>query len=408
MSGGRRKAAAGPGPGGEDARGASRAAGWVARLSPAALARLRRLGPDGPDEMGRELAEGPDAVAATLLRAGDAGARRDVLLGPAERLILLGTGASLAVARSAAPVWRASWPSAAQRPAVLVRESAEAVFDAADGECFRPGDLVFAISQSGVSPETLAAARLADAAGARVVAVTAHEASPLAKLAAGAVVTPIGEERGAATKSELATLAALLALADALPMAAAEIEALRTWLSAIADAWVGLAAPVGCLTAARRLWIAGLGSTAGLAHAGSLLWHEKVHRQAVGVTISEFRHGPIEAAGPRDAVVVLVPPDGSPGLAAYLRLLDDELAQLGTPSVWLGALAPSRHALALTVPLPPPPTLSGLSSGTAASLLGATLRLQQLARGTAHAAGTYADGFRVLRRIVRAAPLEFD
>ena len=387
-----------------DAAGEERAP----RLSAAAMARLRRLRPDGPDEMGRELAEGHEAVAATLSLTGDHAHALDASLAAAERLVLLGTGASLAMARAAAPSWRSRERAGPHPRAVLVRESAEAVFGGVDGDAFRPGDLVVAISQSGSSPETLAAARLAVDAGARVLAVTAHEASPLAVVATDTVVLPIGDERGAATKSELATLAALLALAGNLPVDRPGVTAIRSWLSSIVESWEAVLPAVTRLAVARRTWIMGLGPTAGLAHAGSLLWHEKVHRQAVGTTVSEFRHGQVEAVGPHDVGFVIVPGPRSPDLEAYLELLAGELRQLGAATVWLDAGTTDRLAAAAaeTVPLPPAPMPARQVAG--ASLLGATLRLQQLARGTAHASGTYVDGFRVLREIVQAAPPRFD
>jgi hypothetical protein len=78
----------------------------------------------------------------------------------------------------------------------------------------------------------------------------------------------------------------------------------------------------------------------------------------------------------------------------YLDLLRDELGRLGVPMVTLAPHAPADQ---------PGIRLDFLPGGPAA--LGALLRLQQLARATAHAAGTYQDGFRVLRAIVRAAPI---
>ena len=381
--------------------------GRGAPLSAAAGARLRRLRPDGPDEMGRELAEGPEAVAATLRLLGDHAPALEASLATAERLVLLGTGASLAMARAAAPSWRSRERVRPHPRAVLVRESTEAVFGGVDGDAFRPGDLVVATSQSGSSPETLASARLAAHAGARVLAVTAHEASPLAAIATRTVVLPTGEERGAATKSELATLAALLALAGSLPADPAGVASVRSWLSTIVDSWEAVLPAMTRLAAARRTWIMGLGPTAGLAHAGSLLWHEKVHRQAVGTTVSEFRHGQVEAAGPRDAALLIVPGPCSSDLAGYLELLVRELRQLGAAVIWLDAGATDRSgpAAAETVRFPSSPDPRPRSA--AVSLLGATLRLQQLARGTAHASGTYVDGFHVLRRVVRAAPPRF-
>ncbi|GAE51979.1 glucosamine-6-phosphate deaminase [Xanthomonas arboricola pv. pruni str. MAFF 311562] len=76
------------------------------------------------------------------------------------------------------------------------------------------GALYIVISQSGKSPDLLRNAEAAKAAGARVVALVNVEDSPLAQLAE--VVIPLGagpEKSVAATKSYLASLAALLHLA---------------------------------------------------------------------------------------------------------------------------------------------------------------------------------------------------
>ncbi|MGZ6269555.1 MAG: SIS domain-containing protein, partial [Candidatus Limnocylindrales bacterium] len=142
------------------------------------------LGTDGPDEMGRELAEGPTAVEGTLAAVEEAASALTALLQQTRRTVLVGTGASLAAARTAAPLWRARRRAEGIERPLVVRESTAAVLGAADGEGFLPSDLVVAISQSGSSPETVAAARLAARAGCRVVAITAAASSPLVELAA--------------------------------------------------------------------------------------------------------------------------------------------------------------------------------------------------------------------------------
>ncbi len=60
-----------------------------------------------PDEMARELGQGPEAVESTLREARRQRAELDALIARAGRIVLVGTGASLAMARAAAPLWRA-------------------------------------------------------------------------------------------------------------------------------------------------------------------------------------------------------------------------------------------------------------------------------------------------------------
>ncbi len=170
-------------------------------------ARVARLAAAGPDEMGRELAEGPAAVDRTLAEAERLAGDLATWRAAARRVILVGTGASLAMARTAEPILRtaplvavpgrldAGGRTGSPGP-VAVREASHAALGAPDGESFAAEDLVVAISQSGESPETLAAARLARAAGARVLAVTAAGASALASAADLVLHTPTGPEKG--------------------------------------------------------------------------------------------------------------------------------------------------------------------------------------------------------------------
>lgn len=126
------------------------------------------------------------------------------------------------------------------------------------------------------------------------------------------------------------------------------------------------------------------------------MWHEKVVRQAVAVSPAEFRHGPIEAAGPGDAVVLVDvdPPDAQ--RAAYLSRTRDELASLGVVLIEVAASSTVETGVRrLGLPL--------TSADLGTCLLESLLRIQQLARAVALASGTYRDGFRVLRQIVSPA-----
>jgi len=338
--------------------------------------------PARPDEMGRELAQGPAAVESTLAEVWRLHAQLGPLLTSAGRIVLIGTGASLAVARIAAPLWGASTE---QR--VVVRQSSEIALGDLDGDRLAASDVVIAISQSGSGPETLAAARQAAASGSSVLAITAHRDAPLAAAASRVLILQSGDERGASTKSALATLAALLALAGLLPAnpqgAAGVAEALRA-TAASQNAMEGSAR---LLAGARRVWFIGFGSGLGIAEAGALLWHEKVVRQAMATTPSELRHGPIEAVGPGDAIVSIDVDRMSPHREAYLAMLRGELAHLGAGFVELPSTSDGE-----------PP----------ARALAALLRVQQLARATALAAGTYRDGFAVLRHVVTPADRVFE
>lgn len=339
---------------------------------------LAKAEPKGPDLMGREIAQGPDAVEVTLAIVEALASQIESMLAPAHRIVLSATGASLAAARIAAPLWRARLAGATE---VVVRQSTEAALGDLDGLAFQRSDLVVVISQSGSSPETLAAARQGGHAGASVLALTAHMDSPLAAAAALTVELGSGREEGAATKSELASLAALLAISGVVETDAASRMEIRDGLRAVIATWDEAREPGRVLNAASHAWLVGFGAALGIAEAGILMWHEKVVRPAAAATPSEFRHGLIEAATNRDAVLLIdVASDTTPP-SAYLERLRSELQTLGVSVVELRPRA----------------------SNPGTAVLELLLRIQQLSRAAALAGGTYRDGFAVLRHTVTPA-----
>ncbi|MBJ7515511.1 MAG: SIS domain-containing protein, partial [Stenotrophomonas sp.] len=100
------------------------------------------------------------------------------------------------------------------------------------------GALFIVISQSGKSPDLLRNAEAAKAAGARVVALVNVEDSPLAQLADTVIPLHAGAERSvAATKSYLASLAAVLQLAAYWKQDSALRAALDVLPAALREAW---------------------------------------------------------------------------------------------------------------------------------------------------------------------------
>ena len=339
---------------------------------------LAEARPEGPDRMGVEIAAGPDAAIATIQEVKALEPELRPMLAGAARIVLVGTGASLAVARIAAPIWRRShgW-----RVPVVVRQATEIALGDLDGLAVEPGDVTLAISQSGASPETLAAARLARAGGAPVLALTAHPAAPLASSATLTIPLASGAEEGAATKSALASLAALLAMARAVGGHEATTH-LRLRLPA-GSAWDEAVAAAPRLATARHTWMLGFGAADGLAAAAALLWHEKVIRPATVATPSEFRHGLIETVDATDVVVVITGVNESRTEAEdrYLERLRGELRELDVDAIELEASTP----------------------GPALAALELLFRLQHVARATALAAATYREEFAILRRVVKPA-----
>jgi len=352
---------------------------------------LASLASDGPDHLGREIHEGPAAVEATLAAFEQVAPAVHAANLAASRIVLVGTGASLEMALAAAPAWRTAARARGDRRPLVVREASAVAFGS-DGEALEAADFVIVVSYRGTSPETVAAARLARNAGCAVAAVTRDAPSPLAgavdlvvELACGA------EEKGAATKSELATLAALQAMGGVLPADAALRAAVRLRLQRAADDWPAAAAFGPALARAGQVWFVGFGPGHGIARAGHLLWHEKARRIAAAPTLSEYRHGPVEAARPGDVVLLVDTAPSTPAQAGYLDLLEAELATLDCRAIRVGPGVAPDHGLATE------------DRGPVGSLE-ALLRVQQVVRAAVHAGGWYAEEFRALGTVVRPSP----
>lgn len=339
-----------------------------------------------PDEMATEIALGPDAVAATLTALGHAEAVR-AEVGAARHVLFLGTGASLAMARCGEALWHEAVTGGTAHRSTTVLEASEFLFGRR-GTTASPDTVVIAVSKSGSSPELLAAVEVARAAGARIVSVTAVDSSALASASHRVVVTPIGEEYGAATVSELAALAAILALGNVLGVDPPSVERVRAMLARLISDDVAAERAGHDVGTARRTWTVGYGSSYGVAEALALLLHEKAQLAAVAGTPSGFRHGQIEAAARNDALVVVACDEQDALLSKYLDRLVDDGSRVGLRMVWLAPAARAGEHIALT------------SAATAERALEALVRAQQIAHAAAHAAGTYTDGFKVLRTLV--------
>jgi glucosamine--fructose-6-phosphate aminotransferase (isomerizing) len=154
--------------------------------------------------------------------------------------------------------------------------------------------LFIAISQSGRSPDLIATVESAKEAGALTVAMVNDEDSPLASLVDFALPLCAGEEKSvAATKSYIASLAALVhlaaewtgdeALASALAAAPADLE--RAWRLEWPEA-------LEILRPASHLYVIGRGVGLGIAQEAALKCKETCGLHAESFSAAEVRHGP--------------------------------------------------------------------------------------------------------------------
>jgi glucosamine--fructose-6-phosphate aminotransferase (isomerizing) len=218
-----------------------------------------------------------------------------------------------------------------------------------------PGTLVVAVSQSGQSAEVV---RLAEEIGTTktgprpfLVAVSNGTAGPLAGLADVALDTGAGEESGPSTLTFAAALVVLAGLARVL--AGAEPDEVVDRLEAAGEEAAGaaerlLAHPEAAAEEVHR-WHAGRATTVllgrGPARAasemGALLLKESSGLPAEALEAAQFRHGPLELAGPDLAAVVVAT---EPETRALDVQLATDLGRAGSAVLLVtsGADAPDR------------------------------------------------------------------
>ncbi|WP_343612767.1 SIS domain-containing protein [Novosphingobium sp.] len=177
---------------------------------------------------------------------------------------------------------------------------------------FRDVPLI-AISQSGRSPDLLAAAQDAKLRGAVVVAVVNDAASPLADLADIVIPVHAGTETSvAATKSFVCTLFALAHLA-AEWSGDAELLAALTHAGPVLEqaAQADWSAAVPLLLAAEEMLVLGRGPTLTIAGEAALKLKETSSLHAEAFSSAEVAHGPMTLVGAGDPVLAFAPLDAA-------------------------------------------------------------------------------------------------
>ncbi len=211
------------------------------------------------------------------------------------------------------------------------------------------GAFALAVSQSGRSPDLVAALERARAGGARCAALLNDTASPLAALAHHVLPQAAGPEGSvAATKSVLCTMAGIALLAALW----AEEEGLRTALAALPDRlahalscdWRPALAP---LAGASSLFVVARGPALGIAQEMALKFKETAGLHAEAVSAAEIRHGPRAALAPATPVLALALAD--PGGEDSRSLAAELAGEGGTVLCAAAAPGPGLH-----LPLPPP------------------------------------------------------
>jgi glucosamine--fructose-6-phosphate aminotransferase (isomerizing) len=291
-----------------------------------------------------------------------------------DRIIITGMGSSHC---AGLPIWRAL--VAAGYPAWWL-DSGQ-LLDSP--QLITPATLLIASSQSGASGEVAALLRRIEDGGrpAAVIGVTNDPASPLARHADRLILLHSGKEATVSTKSYLNTLAALDRLASLLTGTPADdvwdtVKAVEGFKrpAALADIAADFTSGPGA-----RLVFVGFGDQAATALYAGLITKEAAKIPAEGYIGGQFRHGPLELAGPGLTAVLFC---GDASARSSLRQLGTELAASGSTVLTVGNLG-----VADAVELP---AAAGCSSAQLA--LGA-ITVQYLAVALAQAKGITPGAF---------------
>lgn len=190
------------------------------------------------------------------------------------------------------------------------------------------GTLFVAISQSGRSPDLLASVAAARKSGALVLALCNDPASPLVAAADLNIALRAGPETSvAATKSWLATLAALARLVAAWTQDA-ELKTALAGLPALMDkAWqLDWSRALPLLESAQHLYVVARGLGLGAAQEIALKCKETCGLHAEAFSSAEVRHGPFTLLGPGFPALLLAQDDAA---GSGVEELATELAARG-------------------------------------------------------------------------------
>lgn len=207
------------------------------------------------------------------------------------------------------------------------------------------GTVLLAISQSGASPDLLAAVANAKAAGAMVVALVNVESSPLAKAADCTLPLCAGTEQSvAATKSYIASLAAIIHLVAVWSQDEELLDALSQAPTLLERAWeLDWRPAVEHLRTARDLYVVGRGLGLGVAQEAALKLKETCGLHAEALSAAELRHGPMALVHAGFPVLIFAQNDET---HTGVEELATELANRGAQVLLAGAVAPGAEALA--------------------------------------------------------------
>ena len=257
--------------------------------------------------------------------------------GAYEQVLFTGCGSTYYLATAAAALWNTLLDVPARAaPAGELYLYPSATY----GPGIGPRTLLVAVSRSGTTSETIAAARQFKARGqGKVIVVTNDGHTPLAELGDITVAIPAGQEESVAQTRSFASmyvattaLTALLAGAESLLHEMAKLPVVGQELMA---RYEPLAKTLGANLTYDRFYFLGSGPRYGLACEVNLKMKEMTLTHSEPFHFFEFRHGPMSMVNERAVVIGLV---GDERRSQELQVLH-EMTALGGNTVALGETA---------------------------------------------------------------------
>lgn len=230
------------------------------------------------------------------------------------------------------------------RTGVLTSSAALSVSSVYAAQQDLEGVLYIAVSQSGKSPDLLAAVEAAKAGGAFTVALVNDTTSPLAALADAVLPLHAGPELSvAATKSYIAALAAIVQLVAAWTRDDALAAALETLPAGLEQAWSkDWSAGIEALREATNLYVLGRGVGFGVAQEAALKFKETCGLHAEAFSAAEVLHGPMALVKDGFPAIVLAQHDETFDSTIAMA---KGLAERGAAVLLAGGEAPGTTAL---------------------------------------------------------------
>ena len=302
--------------------------------------------------MGREIAEIPQAAARALSSSAIARAAATIIAARPRLVVMCGRGSSghVGVFLRYLIETRLGVVVAASAPSVVTAYGAAPVMD---------GALFIAVSQSGTSPDLLAATQAAARTGALTLALVNNSASPLASLCRLVVPVEAGPEHAvAATKSVVASMLAgaslVASIAGDRELAAALARAPERLAAALALDWSSWTNRV---VKASSSFVAGRGHALAPSREIALKICEVLQVPTLAYSTAELLHGPRAAMAADRPLLVLRQSDDSAALTdqvvATLRAQGLCVDSAGSGDANLPFLAPDDpviDAIAMLIP----------------------------------------------------------